>query len=181
MKYKNIKKGMEFTKTKASSDYFTKGENYTVVDKYDFMVGFISDTGNDHSLSMGFLKDNFELFIKTPIYTQAMADNGELPSVGMECMVQVSEGFLFEKCEVIGLYKDEILCIYLYGANSVYGVNLKNKGYVFEPIDTRSNEQKAIDNLLKITGSELTKTAMASYILNNIKSGRIHGVTFNNI
>ncbi len=39
-----------------------------------------------------------------PVYTQAMADNGELPSVGMECCYSTSSAVVWNKCTVIAYY-----------------------------------------------------------------------------
>ena len=42
-----------------------------------------------------------------PVYTQAMADNGELPSVGMEC--ELSEGFNgFDKGSILKVYSHDV-------------------------------------------------------------------------
>ena len=41
---------------------------------------------------------------KTPAYTQAMADNGELPSVGMECCYSSLNRIVWNKCTIIAYY-----------------------------------------------------------------------------
>jgi len=59
----------------------------------------------DHSYSK--YKEAYEsIFFKKPqpVFTQAMADNGELPSVGMECCYSSSSMVIWNKCTVIAYY-----------------------------------------------------------------------------
>ncbi len=66
-----------------------------------------------------------------PVYTQAMADAGELPKVGMECLIQLSENTLPEKCKVIGLFNKEAWVL-LYDGMCTHIFKIKD--YSFKPL-----------------------------------------------
>lgn len=66
--------------------YLTKGGEYDIdiAGAGDYHTT-IDDKGVKHELSTGFILDYFKPKAEAnPVYTQAMADNGELPIVGME-------------------------------------------------------------------------------------------------
>jgi hypothetical protein len=116
-----------------------------------------------------------------PVYTQAMCDAGELPNIGMECMVYLEE----EKAEVKGWFRGVVCGKFgllpvirlddLDGTEGYFDVfSIEN----IKPVDTRSNEEKAFDDLLVHCERSSTHDGVINNILNAIKAGKIHGVTF---
>jgi len=77
-----------------------------------------------------------------PVYTKEMADNGVIPSVGMECLIMYSssnyKGTITYMGKGVGAYhsKDNDK-EYTFAFNSVK----------FKPIDTRTDKEKAIDDI----------------------------------
>ena len=75
-----------------------------------------------------------------PVFTQEMSDNGELPSVGMECLIMFPssnyKGTITYMGKGVGVYhsKDNDK-EYTFAFNTV----------TFEPLDTRTDKEKAID------------------------------------
>ena len=105
-----------------------------------------------------------------PLYTTKMQEAGELPSVGMECIV-------------INCQNKPEKCTLLYSSNTYYIVahgygeqHYHARGVSFKPVDTRTDKEKAIEDFndgydgLTIKASELA--------LSLIISGKIRGVTF---
>ena len=80
-----------------------------------------------------------------PIYTQAMLDNGEWPSVGMECMVLNSyfDNAEYEKCTI--LFKGDFT--FIYNSDSCSERVGHKDELTFKPIDSRTPKQKAVDEL----------------------------------
>ena len=111
-----------------------------------------------------------------PVYTQAMKDNGVMPLAGMECMVLNDDlvNYEYEKCTV-----DFIGChIAVYSSESCTERTCNLEFIKFKPIDTRTDTEKAIDDLnCHSNGDGLTrKASVIAFEL--IKAGKIHGVTF---
>ena len=81
------------------------------------------------------------------VFTQAMADNGELPVVGMECQFkfQHQNEDEFDWCFVIGKSKDSDWLIFHDKNIESFSHNINKGVYVFKPIDTRTDKEKAID------------------------------------
>ncbi len=79
-------KTSKYTYTGKSSKYFTNGECYDVAETVNNDYTTKDNQSEEHGLSKGHLSDNFVLFTSNPVYTQAMYEAGELPSVGMEVM-----------------------------------------------------------------------------------------------
>lgn len=78
-----------------------------------------------------------------PVYTQAMYDKGELPSVGMFIMV--------DDCNGCGMYIDVEV---MYCSDSICVINDGNNDHSFcphsfriSPIDNRTEKEKAIDDM----------------------------------
>jgi hypothetical protein len=91
-----------------------------------------------------------------PVFTQAMADNGELPQVGMECMVVDSSlmNHDYEKCVIlfVGIYK------VVYTSESCVERFSNLDEVIFKPIDTRTDKEKAADEFIKdMTDSDFIK------------------------
>lgn len=109
--------------------------------------------------------------VEKPVFTQAMADAGELPNVGMECNFDTS--FFTDKnsnngiCEIIAYFKDKVW-INIINFECVININVID----FKPIDTRSDKEKAIDYM---EYSYKKGNSMAD-VLNEIHKGYVHGV-----
>lgn len=77
---------------------------------------------------------------ENPVFTQAMADNGDLPPVGSMCMSEYPEGVWSEvKYMGKGIGGLHVLS-YLNGSVDQLGSLIK-----FKPLDTRTEKQKAVD------------------------------------
>ncbi|MAF42818.1 MAG: hypothetical protein CMI54_01435 [Parcubacteria group bacterium] len=118
------------------------------------------------------------------IYTQEMYDNKELPKIGMKFLFgqvendsRISE-FVGEEVIVIGVcdsgdnkiitFKHKVLG---FGCG-VYFIN----SWV-EPIDTRTDEEKATDDLIDFFRANIIGRK-SDLLLEAIKDNQIHGVTF---
>ena len=112
-----------------------------------------------------------------------MSDNGEPPLVGMECLMAISKkdkgttGYIEFKNEIGFLfrYADNNLCDFYENCDSI----------LFEPIDNRSDKEKAMQQLvnsymgkdpIRDKGSEFP--SVVCDIFNAIKNSEIHGVTW---
>ena len=86
-----------------------------------------------------------------PVYTQEMADNGELPPVGISCMFkhQSEDNILFDDCFIVGYSKCGKFIIFHNHQNQLMQHNIVNGSYRFKPIDTRTDEEKLIDQIAK--------------------------------
>lgn len=78
----------------------------------------------------------------SPVYTQDMADSGELPSVGMECCYSGVLGNIWNKCTIIAYYDGFVW-------TSDNGIRAL-KSTKFKPLDTRTDNEKAFDKFLDI-------------------------------
>jgi hypothetical protein len=123
---------------------------------------------------------------KTLTYTQAMADNGELPSVGMDCMAFVDEN---EK-EVKEWFKG-VVCGEYEGSPVIKLDDLTDgtEGYfdVFSRVDIKpltppiEPEEKALNDMIE----QLKNEGICSYdpimlriLIAKFKANKIHGVSF---
>ena len=82
-----------------------------------------------------------------PVFTQAMADNGELPQVGMECMILNANCSRPKYIKGLIKYVGDLV-IYAYVENGERCDNVKT--LKFKPIDTRTDKEKAIDDIQRI-------------------------------
>lgn len=78
-----------------------------------------------------------------PVFTQSMADNKELPQVGMDCLFK-KRGAL-EAGTVTAITKRFIIFTDSFGDEHVR----KLDELTIEPIDTRTNKEKAVDSYIK--------------------------------
>jgi hypothetical protein len=79
------------------------------------------------------------------VYTQAMKDAGELPSVGMVA-VAVSPMSNWGVVEIVYINKMQFVCIDDKGDVLIHYVN---EDETFKPIDTRTPEQKQVDSAVQ--------------------------------
>ena len=93
-----------------------------------------------------------------PVFTQAMADAGEFPPVGIEVIFHEKTGseridtFIGEPLLIIGVCKHKGKHVITW-CHPVYGICCANYSKeVFKPIDNRTPKQKAVDEMMKDTG-----------------------------
>ena len=108
----------------------------------------------------------------SPVFTKAMSDAGELPRVGMECMVYNAE-LMNPEYEQAAI--DFVGChVIVYSSESCTERTCAIELVKFKPIDTRTDKEKALDDLSKMVGD-----CESDYgILQAIIDGKIHGVTW---
>ena len=91
-----------------------------------------------------------------PVFTQAMADAGELPSVGMECILSISEfaaihsqdkSYNGHHCEIVA-HIDTLAVAIVRDENSDVCFTITANHTWFKPIDTRAEKEKAIDDYI---------------------------------
>ena len=110
--------------------------------------------------------------VERAVYTQEMADNGVLPSVGMDCLIYNAELMKpeYEKATIdfIGYH------VIVYSSESCTERTCNLELVEFKPIDTRTDKEKAIEDLSKLVGD-----CESDYgILKAIIAGKVHGVTW---
>ena len=110
--------------------------------------------------------------IDTPVFTQAMADAGELPPVGVDCLVCLpgnDDWFEFRP----DYFGDTYVIGYWFEPcrEASFGISALK----FKPLDTRTDEQKACDDLAKVTRMR-TDGIMIKKVINALMSGNIHGI-----
>lgn len=81
-----------------------------------------------------------------PIFTQAMADAGELPPVGAECQIML-DGY-WQTCFMVGLSKSGNPVIQM-GVHCIESI-----GCDYKPLDTRTEKQKAVDQVITDIGMD---------------------------
>ena len=86
-----------------------------------------------------------EIKAEKPVYTQAMKDAGELPSVGMVANA-VSDCSMSDwgAVKVVYINKNQFVCI---DDNEDVLIHYVDEGEWFEPIDTRTPEQKQLEEI----------------------------------
>ena len=155
-----------------TNTFFTNGRIYKVsIEGFEHIT---KDDTNDaqHELSDDYLSKNF-----SKVFTQAMADNGELPLVGMECMVVDSSlmNHEYEKCVIlfVGIYK------VVYTSESCVERFSNLDEVIFKPIDTRTDKEKAIDDMVEHLTNEGVVTQsnfMLELFVEKFIGCKIHGV-----
>jgi hypothetical protein len=121
-----------------------------------------------------------------PIYTQAMCDAGELPLVGMECMVigdkEIDDDY--HKCIIVANTEPvkgmpvAVFMIIDYAGKPYYYSHCSYQN--FKPLDTRTNKQKLADSINKHLELEYNNHTggVVSLISELILDGKLSGVTF---
>ncbi len=74
--------------------------------------------------------------VTSPIYTQTMADNGELPSVGMECFVKRfhEDDCKYLGCYIIGFSQDKAWLVFEDAEDHLSYHNILNGTFTFRPL-----------------------------------------------
>ena len=99
-----------------------------------------------------------------PVYTQEMADNGELPPVGFGCMIEFNEN-KWQEFKLIAETELSLFCC----VNDKEMVIPKDARLSFKLFDTRTDEEKLIDELadkLSLTAQDdkaKLKSALSEY------------------
>lgn len=129
--------------------------------------------------SVGYGASSWEVFERPkpqPIFTKAMQEAGEFPSVGMECMVYNAELMNpeYEKA-VIDFIGSHIV---VYSSESCTERTCNLELVKFKPIDTRTDKEKAIDDLRNADDSVCNDIEWHKNFLQLIIDGKIHGVTW---
>lgn len=103
-------------------------------------------------------KEALDSIVNKPlIYTQEMYDNGESPSVGMECLFKMNG----EYKAITVLYNSQEVMVFSYTFDGVRVEDARVKSFNhidIKPIDTRTKKEKAIDEI----ESELSKIAYST-------------------
>ncbi len=111
---------------------------------------------------------------KPLIYTQEMADNGELPSVGMECMIYNAELMNPEYEKAIIHFAGCHVIVYSSESCTERACSLEL--VKFKYIDQRTKKEKAIDELIDFDNSICNDTEWYANFLQAIIDGKITGV-----
>ncbi len=123
-------------------------------------------------------KEALDSIVNKPlIYTQEMADNDELPSVGMQCMYRDSCTGNYILVEV--MYISE-WAIVIKQVGDGYGKDVEIAKYIdnanLKPIDQRTKKEKAIDELRNLDDSICNDIEWHANFLQAIIDGKITGV-----
>ena len=122
------------------------------------------------------------------IYTKEMYEAGELPKVGMKCSffagMKLGGGdFVEGTClSVAKKSNGENVIMFEYTHNGSMSIDctIFSNEWV-KPIDKRTDKEKAIDDLNKFLGSQNRNDIFHTWSVNflsEVKSGKIHGITF---
>jgi hypothetical protein len=102
-----------------------------------------------------------------PVYTQAMKDKGIHVKAGMMFTTEVDGNYTAE------LVNDKSVCF-----TDEDGFLIALNIHMAKPIDTRTDTEKAIDDLRKMDESICNDTEWHKNFIEAIKSGKVHGITF---
>lgn len=91
-----------------------------------------------------------------PVFTQAMADVGELPPVGSECFLCLSFDTYKAKITYLG---DGVGCFINLADNKEFTFSVLNAE--FKPLDTRTPKQKAVDEAEKVITNKVPTVSIA--------------------
>ena len=154
---------IDYKYTGKTNHFFTNGRAYPVTPDNEGEFTTKDDTDADeHGLSVDYLNKNF-----VKVFTQAMADNGELPSVGMKCNFAIVGG-LWQ--DVLVNYISETLIV-------ITDCNSAQASFLIE--DSRFNpiikKEKAVFDLM-FHGCQKVNEPQAIELLTAIKAGKIHNV-----
>ena len=147
---------------------------------YDFMTivrGLANDWENSGSIVKGELDGLTERPKPQPIYTKAMQEAGELPPVGAEvvyfvcCKSSVKEENFKHHEEVMDVVAINGGLVVLLSKSKSFATACNDQW--IKPIDTRSDKEKAIDDIKRILDCDNHMAEGLFYSL-----GDIHGVTW---
>ena len=103
-----------------------------------------------------------------PIFTKAMQEAEELPSVGMYCNSVIGVG---NKKKVLIDFISEILVVVSEGNGAQYSLLIEE--VAFEPIDTRTDKEKLFEQINDVPRIHIED---ANKLVDDIIEGKVHGV-----
>ena len=110
------------------------------------------------------------------IYTKEMFNNSETPKVGMQIGVRFNKASKPNYGKLIALTNQYIILLEGEAQEQHY-----HRGtWIFVPVDTRTDKEKAIDDIkrLLISVAEKSFDSKAEVIIEKSMAGKIHGITF---
>ena len=117
---------------------------------------------------------------KEPVYTQEMFDNGELPPVGCmcECKRIIKNDSFYNSCYILGNSKDGEWLVFENYSGNIQSHNKKDGVFRFRPTDTRTDEDKAVDDMrfAAFERDDFSDVHPIEAALKAIKEDKIHGV-----
>lgn len=183
--HKTIPIGTELTYSDENCPFYTKGNKYKI---RSCLIQYQLDDdrgAEDHHWSKSIL-DSFYLPKEEtkPVYTQSMHSNGELPSIGCEVKLSVSE-FAVTTEDVKSSNNNILLVVAHHGGlavavdeNSELGFSIMANYGWFKPLDTRSPEQKTIDDINKVDQDIHGVHNFAKNFIQAVKNNEIHDISF---
>ena len=115
---------------------------------------------------------------KEMIYTKEMQEAGELPKVGMMVGVKFNKSSHADKGKILALTKEYVIL----GIGEEIEQHFYRNSWDILAIDTRTDTEKAVDDLADGISASCSDDQSfkedAINMLNFIKAGKIHGVTF---
>jgi hypothetical protein len=138
-----------------------------------------SDLDGPHTKTIIYDHDEFITEIKTmessenkpPVYTQEMADAGELPPVGVECLVR--EGVISDvshSCVIIA--HDGSMAVFKADDNYPHSCYDGCAANMFHPLPAKTHEELAVDNaMIDICADTDDMTYVRHTILRMLKAG----------
>jgi len=147
--------------------------------EYDAAVRTLKQLGYTYHGGEQFKPPLCETGVSKSVYTQAMSDNGDLPSVGMKAKLCISEfaaihhtdrGYNNEHCEIVAHVESFAVAI-VRGEDGEICFTITANNEWFKTIDTRTDEEKCYDDLALIGITQYS-------LIDAIKVGEIHGVTW---
>ncbi|HHZ70442.1 MAG TPA: hypothetical protein EYN54_09245 [Methylococcaceae bacterium] len=87
-----------------------------------------------------------------PVFTQSMADNGDIPDIGVECDLYLNK----ECVSALGHIelRNESMFVFKYKENGLCDIYDFGDNAKFKPIDTRTNKEKAFDEHFDKSGCD---------------------------
>ena len=124
----------------ARDEYYSKREKQWPAEEESARMISIGQNGN-----------NGEHYESKPVYTQEMHDNGELPPVGSECLVKkyFEDDAQFQLCFIVGFDKNPEWLVFSGMGSNLNSHHIGDGVYRFKPIDTRTDDEKLRDALVK--------------------------------
>lgn len=118
--------------------------------KYEFNFDFANHVSDMMNQGCGFTQEkNYADNADKPVFTQEMYDAGKLPPVGSKCIAVWQIGG--DKCEseviIAHINGNQVACV---DSDSNYLIQYISDGEYFKPIDTRTQKQKAVDDMLEL-------------------------------
>ncbi len=151
-----------------SNNSWPKG--YLVADDENYSPGLLRLVCTKHEFYQC-VKEMMEMKI-TPVYTQEMADNDELPSVGMSCLYKLhhKDDVYFDDCFIVGVSKDGEWLVFHDHENNLHNHHIAEGVYIFKPIDNLADSERAFNEFIN-TEFKVTKREYINF--NKEQLGRI--------